>query len=137
MSFFWHEGRNIAEAHAFGRNDETFARRVAIRLRNRRRNFHAYENYFDAVLRQATFQYGFFDEIRYCDDAAGCAIARHGNGIRRQREFYAARDNQGDEAMRPRQPCGGERVRLIGMDDIHSAASHQPADRQKGSKAPA
>ena len=136
MPFFGDEGRNIAEAYAFRRNCETAAREVTIRLRNRRRNFHADENHFDAVRGQAARSHGDLHEIRYRDDAASRAIPRHGKGIRGERKFDTARDNQGNKAVRPRQPCGGESVRFVGVDHIHSTTSHQPPDRACGGYAP-
>ena len=78
VAFFRHECRNIAEANALLRNRETLARQATLRRRNRRRYFHAHENHFHAVHRQAAAEHGFLDEIRYRDDAAGRAISRQG-----------------------------------------------------------
>ena len=36
--------------------------------------------------------------------------------------------------MRARQPRGGERVRFVGMDDIHSPRSHHSPDRESGAQ---
>jgi len=129
VPFFRHEGRNVAEAQTFWRNRETVARPVTIRSRNHVRNFDAHKNHFDAVRRQAALEHGFCDEIRYGDDTAGCAISRHGNWIGRKGEFNPARNNHGNEPVRPRQPRGAERVGLVGMHDVHSTPSHQPPDR--------
>ena len=80
--------------------------------------------------------HGFLHEIRYRDDAAGRAIPRQGKGIRGERKFHAARNNHGNETVRPRQPCGGECVRFVSVNDIHPTTSHQSADRACSGKAP-
>ena len=129
VPFFRHESRDVAEAQALLRNRETVARPVTIRLRNHRWNFDTNKNHFDAVRRQAALEHRFRDEIRYGDNAAGRAIPRHGNRIGRQGEFHTARDDHWNGAVRPRQPRRAERVRLVGMHDVHLTPTHQPPDR--------
>ena len=136
VPFFRHEGRNIAEAHAFLRNRETSARARRDPLAKPSPEFPRQRKSLRRGPKASRLPSTDFSTKS--DTATTRPAARYRAmeiESERQREFHTARDNQGNEAVRPRQPCGGERVRFVGMDDIHSTASHQPAgspERRQG-----
>ena len=86
---------------------------------HRRRNLHAFVDQRNALARDSRLHHAFGHEPGNGKDPVGSLIAVLRHPAAPQRIGHAPRDGQGCTAVRPRQPRRGQRVRLVGVNDLH------------------
>lgn len=94
------------------------ARGDALRWGDWKRDFDTIRNDSDTLRINSRRDNACGYELRYGDDAMRGAITRKSQGAATERIGHAARDDESALAMGAGQPCRGERVRVVRVDDI-------------------